>query len=138
MPRHASARRVAAATLAALALHATAVLPLAAQLVAADSLPVAAPVSAAGPTLGPTLDGARAGARVGPRAGATRAAHDSAATDATAAVPVAGPRAGRPVALMAVGAAALVIGLLIGGNGGKAVAVGGAVVGLAGLYEFIR
>lgn len=130
MPRHASARRVAAATLAALALHATAVLPLAAQLVAADSLPVAAPVSAAGPTLGPTLDGARAGA--------TRAAHDSAATDATAAVPVAGPRAGRPVALMAVGAAALVIGLLIGGNGGKAVAVGGAVVGLAGLYEFIR
>lgn len=77
---------------------------------------------------GPTLDGARAGAI------RATTATDSAPT----AAPVSGPRAGRPVALMVVGGTALILGAIIGGAGGTAVAVGGAVVGLVGLYQFIR
>lgn len=45
---------------------------------------------------------------------------------------------GEGVALMAVGGAGLVAGLLIGGNAGSAVAIGGLAVGLVGLYEFVR
>jgi len=45
---------------------------------------------------------------------------------------------GEGVALMAVGGAGLIAGLLIGGNAGSAVAIGGVVVGLVGLYEYVR
>ena len=45
---------------------------------------------------------------------------------------------GEGVALMAVGGAGLVAGLLIGGNAGTAVAIGGLAVGLVGLYEYVR
>lgn len=45
---------------------------------------------------------------------------------------------GEGVALMAVGGAALVAGLLIGDDAGTAVALGGLVVGLVGLYEYVR
>lgn len=45
---------------------------------------------------------------------------------------------GEGVALMAVGGAGLVAGLLIGGSAGSAVAIGGLVVGLVGLYEYVR
>lgn len=46
--------------------------------------------------------------------------------------------AGQNVALMGVGAAALVIGAVVGGTGGTLLAVGGAVVGLYGLYRFLQ
>lgn len=46
--------------------------------------------------------------------------------------------AGQNVALMGVGAAALVIGAVVGGSGGTLLAVGGAVVGLYGLYRFLQ
>ncbi len=49
-----------------------------------------------------------------------------------------GANVGPNLALMGVGAAAVVVGLLIGGDGGNAVAVGGAVVGLVGLYRYMR
>ncbi len=45
---------------------------------------------------------------------------------------------GEGVALMAVGGAGLVAGLLIGNGAGTAVAIGGLAVGLVGLYEYIR
>ena len=45
---------------------------------------------------------------------------------------------GEGVALMAVGGAALVAGLLIGQGAGTAVAIGGLAVGLVGLYEYVR
>ena len=45
---------------------------------------------------------------------------------------------GEGIALMAVGGAGLVAGLLIGGNAGSAVAIGGLAVGLVGLYEYVR
>ncbi len=46
--------------------------------------------------------------------------------------------AGENVALMAVGGAGLIAGLIIGGGGGAALAVGGAVVGLYGLFNFMK
>jgi hypothetical protein len=46
--------------------------------------------------------------------------------------------AGRNVALMVVGGAALITGLIIGDDAGALLAVGGAVVGLYGLYQFVR
>lgn len=46
--------------------------------------------------------------------------------------------AGPNVALMAVGGAALVTGLLIGGDAGTAVAITGGAIGLVGLYRFLR
>jgi len=45
---------------------------------------------------------------------------------------------GQPVALMVVGGAALVTGLIIGEGAGTAIAVGGAVVGLIGLYQYLQ
>ncbi len=45
---------------------------------------------------------------------------------------------GEGVALMAVGGAGLVAGLLVGGNAGTAVALGGLAVGLVGLYQYVR
>lgn len=66
--------------------------------------------------------------------------HDS-ATDAHAVNAVAassGLHQGQGMALMVVGGAALVGGLLIGGSGGDAVAIGGLAVGLIGLYQYVR
>lgn len=45
---------------------------------------------------------------------------------------------GSNLALMGVGAAAVVIGLMVGGNGGTILALGGAVVGLVGLYRYLQ
>ena len=47
-------------------------------------------------------------------------------------------RVGKNLALMGVGGAALIIGLLIGGDGGTVVAIAGGVVGLVGLYHYLR
>jgi len=47
-------------------------------------------------------------------------------------------RAGPNIAMMAVGGAALVTGLIIGGDGGHVIAAGGVVVGLIGLYRYLR
>lgn len=46
--------------------------------------------------------------------------------------------AGTNAALMIVGVAGIVTGALVGGGGGTAIAVAGAVVGLYGLYRFVR
>lgn len=46
--------------------------------------------------------------------------------------------AGSNLALMGVGGAAVVIGLLIGGDGGTILALGGAVIGLVGLYRYLQ
>lgn len=46
--------------------------------------------------------------------------------------------AGTNVAMMGAGAAALVVGLMVGGNGGNMVALGGGAVGLLGLYRYLR
>ncbi len=45
------------------------------------------------------------------------------------------PRAGQDVALMAVGAGAMVAGAVVDGDAGKLFLVAGAVIGLIGLYH---
>lgn len=78
---------------------------------------------------GPTRDGAVVGARAG------TVVESSAPLLATVQDR---PRVGQSKALMIVGGAALVAGLIIGDDAGALLAVGGAVVGLYGLYQFVR
>lgn len=46
--------------------------------------------------------------------------------------------AGTNVALMGAGAAAVIVGLMIGGDGGTLVAISGGILGLVGLFRYIR
>ena len=95
-----------------------------AMLLTAPSSAVA-PVSASVATTGPTFDAARSGfhapASTAPLApGATRIG------------------LGQARAMMIVGGAALLAGAIIGGDAGAIIMVGGAVVGLVGLYEYLQ
>ena len=45
---------------------------------------------------------------------------------------------GKPAALMIVGGAAILIGAVIGGDAGALFMIGGAVVGLIGLYQYLQ
>jgi hypothetical protein len=45
---------------------------------------------------------------------------------------------GQPVALMIVGGAALLAGVIIGGDAGTLIAIGGVVAGLIGLYQYLQ
>lgn len=75
---------------------------------------------------GPTVDAATVGVKHAASASKAPAAYD------------AHVGAGRNVALMVVGGAALIIGAVIGGAAGILIAVAGAAVGLYGLYYFIQ
>ena len=99
-----------------------AVTPAAPRAVAtsSDSATTAQPVTT---PAGPTLDAAAVGVR-----------HASVAT--TAAAPRGGY--GQSVALMVVGGAAVLVGLIIGGGAGTAIAIAGAVAGLYGLYQYLQ
>ena len=46
--------------------------------------------------------------------------------------------AGSNVAMMAVGAAGIVVGSMVGGDGGTMIALGGGVIGLIGLFRYVR
>jgi hypothetical protein len=76
----------------------------------------------------------------GPRVGSAILVAAREATPAAPSLPPGdgGARVGRNLALVGVGAAAVVAGLLVGGDGGHAVAIGGTVVGLVGLYRYLR
>lgn len=108
--------------------HAQDVATTPAPIAAPASTPVSAPVaSQSGATpapAGPTLEAAAVGVRHRPVATTTAAA----------------PRGGygQPMALMVVGGAAVLVGLIIGGDAGKVIAVGGAVAGLIGLYQYMQ
>ena len=85
--------------------------------IGASAAPLTAPA-------GPTMDAAAIGVRNAPEASTAAAA----------------PRGGygQSVALMVVGGAALLAGLIIGGGAGTAIAIGGAVAGLIGLYQYMQ
>jgi hypothetical protein len=62
-------------------------------------------------------------------------------TEASRALPA--PAAGRSgfthgEALMLVGGAAILTGIVVGGDAGHAISIGGAVVGLIGLYQYLQ
>jgi hypothetical protein len=100
--------------------------PAAAQEISLAPAPVTAAVAApvAAPATGPTLAAASVAVRHA----------ESPVTSA----PARRGGYGQPVALMVVGGAALLTGLIIGNDAGTAIAVGGAVVGLIGLYQYLQ
>ena len=100
--------------------------PAAAQSVslAPAPAPVALATPVAEPTTGPTLAAASVAVR-----------H---AESPVSNAPARRAGYGQPVALMVVGGAGLLTGLIIGGDAGTAIAVGGAVVGLIGLYQYLQ
>ncbi|HUF65204.1 MAG TPA: hypothetical protein VMM17_04440 [Gemmatimonadaceae bacterium] len=113
-------------------LLATAVILLAPFTVEAQAVatPAGAAVEAPGlqpPSAGPRLDAVRVG--IAPVEVNAEAADPAAMAQA---------RVGQSMALMIVGGAALVTGLVIGGDAGTILALGGAVVGLIGLYHYLR
>lgn len=100
--------------------------PLSAQQgapVATEAVPAAAMTTV--PAAGPTLAGETVGVR------------SVTATDAAPLV-LQDTRAGRNVTWMIVGGAALVVGSLVGGDAGTIIMVTGAVVGLVGLFRYLR
>lgn len=62
----------------------------------------------------------------------------SPATNSTTTPPAPRGGYGQSVSLMVVGGAALLTGLIVGGGAGYAISVGGAVVGLIGLYQYLQ
>lgn len=90
--------------------------------------PTGTPATVAPAPAGPALEAASVGAR----------AHSNSALDVSAAAAPRRAGMGQPVALMAVGGAALLTGLIIGGDAGTVIAVSGVVIGLYGLYQFLQ
>jgi hypothetical protein len=91
-----------------------------------DSAAPAATVTT--PATGPTRDAAVAGVH-------------RASTASTTSTEAAAPRSrgfGQAQAMIIVGGVAVLAGLIIGGGAGYAIAVGGAVVGLFGLYQYLQ
>jgi hypothetical protein len=132
-------RRAAVVSLAT-ALALTSLTPPAARAQLAEATPPAtvtdappAPRSDAPPAPGPTREGARAGVGTAPMH-AARTQESGGEQRA----PRNRPGFGQPEALMIVGGAAVVLGLLVGDSAGGALAFGGAVVGLVGLYQYLR
>jgi hypothetical protein len=108
-------------------------------LAAAIALMVAS-TSALAQTMKP--DPAPAKATAGPTVAAStvgvKAPVASSATSRTAAARNGSLGAGRNIALMVVGGAAIIIGAVIGGTAGLIIAITGAALGLYGLYYFIQ
>jgi hypothetical protein len=124
-------------TMAALVLALLAPAALTAQEQALDELPaVTVAATAAGDQHqyaaeqpgGPRMESATVGVRSAPAAGAI----------AVAAPPQARRNLGQARAMMIVGGATFLAGALIGGDAGTIIMVGGAAIGLWGLYQYLR
>jgi hypothetical protein len=89
------------------------------------------PVSttAPAPQAGPTMQSLRVGLQP----------QSSASTETMAAAAQRrGAGFGQGEALMIVGGAAILVGAVVGGDGGQIIMIGGAVIGLVGLYKFLQ
>jgi hypothetical protein len=93
--------------------------------------PAATPVSAStfAPPVGPTVQSSRVGVQLQSLASTETAA---------AAAQRRGAGFGQGEALMIVGGAAILVGAVVGGDGGQIIMIGGAVIGLVGLYKFLQ
>ena len=94
---------------------------------AASAEVTTADTAVAAVTAGPTLHSA---------AVAVRHADEALAAPAPAA-PRSGSRS-QPEALMIVGGAAILTGIVVGNSAGYAISIAGAVIGLYGLYEYLQ
>jgi hypothetical protein len=95
---------------------------------AAAQVPAPSPVAAAAPTtsLAPTLAATHLGF----------SAEDHAPLTVNASAARMGPNEGKAAAI--VGGALMITGLLVGGDAGTAIAIGGAGLGLFGIYIWVR
>ena len=93
--------------------------------------PAATPVSAStfAPPVGPTVQSSRVGVQLQSLASTETAA---------AATQRRGAGFGQGEAMMIVGGAAILVGAVVGGGGGQVIMIGGAVIGLVGLYKFLQ
>ena len=107
--------------------------------VAATVLGVTAPAAIA-QSPAPSVSQQQTRAAAGPTVSASAVGIQRARSGATEPVAAAEKRlgAGRNVAMMVVGGAALIIGAIIGGTAGILIAVTGAAIGLYGLYNFVQ
>lgn len=94
-------------------------------LAATDAVPSAAMTESTVPAAGPTLAGETVGVRF------------ATATEAAPLV-LQDTRSRSNVTWMIVGGAALVVGSLVGGDAGTIIMVTGAVIGLVGLFRYLR
>jgi hypothetical protein len=105
-------------------------------------LAVAAPAGAQDVSLVPSpVTAAAIEPTTAPAAGPTMESASVAVRHQADAAPAAAQRRGGSApgtALMIVGGAAVLVGLVIGGGAGGAIAVGGAVLGLYGLYQYLQ
>ncbi len=111
-----------------------AAIPLGAQEMAAGVAPPAVPppsVAPSAPLAGPQRDAAVAGVRL------TNEDRNQRSLEATKAALAKPGQRTRGTSLMVLGTAAFVAGLLIGKDVGTGMAVGGALVGLYGLYLYL-
>ena len=108
--------------------------------VAASARPASAQESALAPAAEPAAEARAASAPAGPTLESSRVAARPMVQSATTTTPNAAAAAnmGRPVALMLVGFGALLAGAIIGDDVGTIFMVGGALIGLVGLYEYLR
>lgn len=93
----------------------------------AAAIPAVVPTAESVPSLAPTAVNATVGIRLS----------SASLTDAPVTLPRRNDRRNSP-ALMIVGGAALLVGAIIGGNPGTIVMIGGAAVGLYGLYHYLQ
>jgi len=111
--------------------------PVAASLTAPPTAPVAGPIAApvAAVTVGapsdraPSLAPTRGNVAVGVRALATPAAPFR---------PTPRQSDDRSTAMMIVGGSGILLGAIVGGRAGEVVMVGGGIIGLVGLWEYLR
>jgi len=109
-------------------------------LVLAVAALLAAPAAAFAQQTSPSRV-APAAAPAGPRLDQTAIAmrsHAAAAADSAALVPQQRQAMGKPIAMMVVGGAAVILGALIGDVPGTLFMIGGAVAFLYGLYQYIK
>ena len=137
---HARSRIALTASVAALALCVSSRTALSQQVIPPPSATSAA---AASPTLAhrtPPTDVAEPTRAAGPTVDAARAGVTPESSQELKLSSAAQRRRGlgQPIALMVVGGAALLAGLIIGDDAGTVIAVGGALVGLYGLYEYLQ
>ena len=91
------------------------------------AVPASVPIAVSVPSLAPTAVNATVGIRL----------NSVSLTDVPVTLPRRSDRQNSP-ALMIVGGAALVVGAIIGGTPGTIVMIGGAAVGLYGLYHYLQ
>ncbi len=97
------------------------------------TIPTASPIAAQGAVLAPTSNTASVVGPVVTSVGISRSAATSGLENAIQSNPTR-----RDVAWMVLGGAALVVGSIVGGDGGTIIMVTGGVIGLIGLWRYLQ